>query len=208
MTTLILASGSPRRRELLGALGVAFEVIKPDVDETPNAGEDALQTQARITRDKALAVAARAGRAARILACDTCVILDGVMLNKPVNDSEAWGMLTALRGRAHSVNTCMVLLDPAHAPLTLHDAAEVVMRNYGDAELEAYIKSGDPADKAGAYAIQHPFAPVAQMHGCPLTVIGLSLCALHRARPDVFPPAHTLCTRVAGELGMQACAAG
>jgi septum formation protein len=200
MAKLILASGSPRRRELMAALGLAVEVRKPDADERALPGETALQTQERITRAKAAAVAADDGDI--VIACDTTVLLSGDMLNKPVNNSEAWGMLTALRNREHEVNSCVVVRHGGEARL-IHDATRVGMRNYGAAEIDAYIASGDPVDKAGAYAIQHGgFAPCRHIAGCPLNVIGLPLCALRRLLPGVLPDPKPVCDAALAELGL------
>jgi len=192
---LVLASASARRRELLSRLGVHFKVCPADVDESPLPGETVLSTQTRITRDKARTAQAKltaAGSALAdqpIVACDTTVLLDGEMLNKPASSDEARDMLRRLRGRVHQVQSVIVV---RHGQGELVDAVrtQVLMRDYGDEEIEAYIATGDPFDKAGAYAVQHPrFRPVAEMRGCPLNVVGLALCRLRACLTQLPDPA-------------------
>lgn len=188
---IILASASPRRRELLAQLGVAFVVQPSDVNEDALPNETPLETQQRITRNKAAvaaenAASADAGADAYIIAADTTVLIDGEMLNKPADAAEAWAMLRRLRGRAHEVQTCLVV---RHADTeVIHIVkSQVLMRHYSDDEIAAYIASGDPFDKAGSYAVQHPnFSPVAQISGCPLNVIGLPLCKLRQFQQQPF----------------------
>ncbi len=201
---IILASASPRRRQLLEQLGVDFEVRPSNVNEDPLPGETPLETQRRITLDKAASVL-NAERLVpndqhlalstrrldiTIIACDTTVLLDGDMLNKPADEAEAWAMLRRLRGRTHYVQSCVVVM---RAGRVFDDVqvSEVVMRAYGDDEIAAYIATGDPFDKAGGYAVQHArFAPVAHVKGCPLNVIGLPLCMLSERvanLPDCAP---------------------
>jgi len=172
--TLILASQSPRRQALLAALGVAFTVDAADVDETPLPGEAPDALVCRLCRAKAQAVAMRQPRAV-VLAADTLVALDGRLLGKPADPAEATEMLTALRDRTHQVYTavCVAHAGEQHARLAI---SHVTMRPYSDAEIAAYVASGDPLDKAGAYAIQHPlFLPVAGWTGCYTSIMGLPL---------------------------------
>jgi septum formation protein len=182
---LILASSSPRRRELLASLGVQYEIIKPDVDETPLAGEAPLALVRRLSREKALAAARQLQARQFVLAADTIVILAadtlgvderGEVLGKPASADEARAMLRALRGRAHLVCTAFTLLraDAPHDAHTQVVATRVHMRDYTDDEIEAYIATGDPFDKAGSYAIQHEvFQPVARIEGSYSNVVGL-----------------------------------
>lgn len=172
----ILASGSPRRRELLASLGVPFTVVKPDIDETERLGEDPVAYVRRLSREKADAVAARLSEPAAILAADTTVIFDGRILGKPATATEAQAMLVALRDTAHTVCTALTLMrtDVPQRVRTEHTLTTVVMRPYTDAEIAAYIASGDPFDKAGGYAIQHAgFAPAARIEGSHTNVVGL-----------------------------------
>ncbi|MCW1969405.1 MAG: Maf family protein [Anaerolineae bacterium] len=182
---IILASASPRRRELLAQLGVAFEVRPSNVNEDPLPDETPLQTQHRITRAKAAAAHVLADDAV-VIAADTTVLLDGEMLNKPDDEAEAWAMLRRLRGRAHEVQTCLVQRQNGVETVDVMQS-QVQMRPYDDDEIAAYIASGDPFDKAGAYAVQHAsFNPVAEIRGCPLNVVGLPLCKLRQFQQQPF----------------------
>ena len=171
---LILASQSPRRQALLTVLGLTFTVDAADVDETPRPAEPPTELVGRLGRLKALAVAARHPRAV-VLAADTVVVLDGALLGKPADADEAWAMLRALRGRTHQVYTAVTVTNAGVARSQL-SISDVTMRPYSDAEIAGYVASGDPLDKAGAYAIQHPlFAPVAGWMGCYTGIMGLPL---------------------------------
>ncbi|HXZ74508.1 MAG TPA: nucleoside triphosphate pyrophosphatase, partial [Streptosporangiaceae bacterium] len=159
---LILASNSPRRRELLSLSGWAFSVQPAQVDESPLPGEKPGDYVLRLAQAKAREAAA-AGRAGRlVLAADTTVALDGDLLGKPGDAAEAADMLRRLRGRSHQVYTGLAALTAPDGNLVTDLCVTAVpMRNYRDEEIEAYVASGDPLDKAGAYAIQHPgFHPV------------------------------------------------
>lgn len=174
MSELILASQSPRRQALLAALGVTFAVDAADVDETPLLGEPPDALVCRLCRVKAQAVAARHPGAV-VLAADTLVTLDGLLLGKPADPVEAAAMLRSLRGRTHQVYTavCVATNGALTSRLSISD---VTMRPYSDAEIAAYVATGDPLDKAGAYAIQHPlFSPVAAWDGCYAGIMGLPL---------------------------------
>jgi MAF protein len=179
---LLLASNSPRRRELLALGGWEFSVRPAEVDESPLPGEAPDRYVLRLAESKALACARNDSPAALILAADTTVSIDGDLLGKPADDQEAVGMLLRLRGRSHQVYTGIALLRPSDGKLERElCASEVPMRNYSDAEIEAYVASGDPLDKAGAYAIQHAgFHPVENFQGCFASVMGLPLCHLQR----------------------------
>src|SRR5512135_2104863 len=137
---MILSSSSPRRRELLTRLGVPFVAFSPEVDETPHPGETPLQTQHRITLEKARAPAAAPGET--VIAADTTVLLDGEMLNKPADADEAWSMLRKLRGRTHEVQSCIVIKQGEHEGMEVVSSL-VTMRNYADEEIAAYIATGD-----------------------------------------------------------------
>jgi MAF protein len=172
---LVLASASPRRHELLSALGVDFEVVISGVDETPGERERPERLVRRLARAKALDVAAHHPDAA-VLAADTTVVDRGLILNKPADAAEARWMLTRLRGRRHRVITGVALAFPGRRVRIEHVVSGVLMRDYSDAEIEASITSGDPFDKAGGYAIQHPgFRPVEAFEGCYCNVVGLPL---------------------------------
>ena len=123
-----------------------------------------------------------------IVACDTTVLLDGEMLNKPAGPEDARRMLRCLRSRAHQVQSVIVVRHGTHETLEVV-STQVLMRDYSDEEIEAYIATGDPFDKAGSYAVQHPlFRPVAELRGCPLNVVGLALCRLRACLPQLPDP--------------------
>jgi MAF protein len=192
---LVLASASPRRSELLPALGVPFEVEPADVDE---AGEDpdAARLACALALRKARAVAARRPSDV-VIGADTIVVLDGRRLGKPRDAAEARAMLEALRGRSHEVVTGVAVLAGARGAAEAARTA-VTMRAYGDAEIARYIARGEPFDKAGGYAIQDAeLAPAAAIEGCRCAVIGLPLWTLRgllrevagvAARPPELPP--------------------
>lgn len=184
----VLASGSPRRRELLTSLGVRFTVIKSDIDETQHAGENPYDYVRRLSIDKAEAVAARLSAPTLVLAADTVVILaadtigvmdGGDVLGKPVDADDARSILRRLRARDHVVCTALTLLsiEPEQRQMTTElTRTTVAMRDYTDEEIDAYIATGDPFDKAGAYAIQHEgFHPVEHIEGSYSNVVGLPL---------------------------------
>lgn len=173
---LVLASRSPRRQELLAALGVDFAVHAADVDETPYPGESPEDAAQRLAQEKALAVAARRPGCV-VLASDTVVALGDAILGKPADAAEATAMLRSLRGRPHRVLSAVYALNQATGQAaSALNVSQVWMRNYTDAEIAAYVASGDPMDKAGAYAIQsRSFAPVARIEGCFAGVMGFPL---------------------------------
>lgn len=185
--TFILASSSPRRQELLTTLRLRYIIIKPDIDETPLPDETPLAHVERLSRAKAQAVAERYEWPAAILAADTVVILAadtigiddaGALLGKPGDADDARTMLRRLRGRPHEVHTAFTLMGTGDEPFSHTERVRTVvtMRRYSDAEIDAYIATGDPFDKAGSYAIQHPtFRPVARIDGSYSNVVGLPM---------------------------------
>lgn len=199
---LILASASPRRREFMDALGLPFEIHVADIDERNGEGEPPRALVARLSREKARAVTARYPHAV-VIGADTIVILEGQILGKPAGPSEAADMLRRLRDRPHEVCSG-VTVHPAHGePRTTVSASTVWMRAYTDDEIAAYVASGDPLDKAGAYAIQNgSYRPVARMRGCYASVMGLPLCALTGmlAQVGIVPPVPVAaaCTALTG----------
>lgn len=180
---LILASGSPRRRDLLLLTGQVFSVRPAQVNETICLAEDPQANVRRLAREKAEAVGnTLKGKSTLALAADTEVVLDGKIFGKPADSREAKRMLVELQGRRHMVYTGICLLRTSDGA-RLDDLAstEVPMRNYSDEEMDVYIASGDPLDKAGAYAIQHAgFHPVQEMTGCFANIVGMPLCHLQR----------------------------
>jgi septum formation protein len=180
---LILASNSPRRKQLLALTGWNFEVQPADINEDLLTSEHPGDYVLRLAEGKAREVARIAGGSGIILAADTTVVDADAILGKPVDAAEAATMLRGLRGHTHQVYTglavCRSRADNLVRDLCITD---VPMRNYPDEDMLAYIASGDPLDKAGAYAIQHPdFHPVDNITGCFASVMGLPLCHLARS---------------------------
>ena len=149
---LILASGSPRRRELLTKMGYTFEIIKPDVDEhVKGLARDVV----RVLSQRKAEAAARDVHSGVIIASDTLVSLDGAALGKPEDEADARRMLHMLSGRTHEVFTGVTIIDTDHRRAqTRVVRTGVQFRNLTDAEIDQYISTGEPMDKAGAYAIQ------------------------------------------------------
>jgi septum formation protein len=183
---LILASSSPRRQQLLQMAGWTFSVVPASIDEQPIPPESPLAYVLRLAESKARTVLAGLPKSPPdgiiIVAADTTVAVDGDILGKPADAAEADSMLRRLRGRTHQVYTGLAVLrvgdQTLHSEIT---ATDVCMRNYLQEEIWAYIATGDPLDKAGAYAIQHSgFRPVAGLEGCYANVVGLPLCRLVR----------------------------
>jgi septum formation protein len=179
---LLLASNSPRRRQLLALGGWMFGVEVSDLDETRLPGEAPEAYVRRLAGAKARAVLPRAREEHLVIGADTSVVIDGEVLGKPVDEAEARQMLLRLRGRSHQVYTGIAVVRASDGCLWDEVViTEVPMRAYSDAEIDRYIESGDPLDKAGAYGIQNPdFQPVASMSGCYASVMGLPLCNLSR----------------------------
>jgi len=177
---LVLASSSPRRQDILTQLGIEFVAGATDVDE-PAAEPGQPAHEVALARALAKARASAAARdSGAILGSDTVVDLDGELLGKPTDADDARRMLKALRGREHRVVTGIAFVDAATGEeQTGYRASRIDMREYTDDEIESYIASGDPFDKAGAYAVQHPdFAPASEVKGCYLNIVGLPVCEL------------------------------
>lgn len=184
MARFVLASQSPRRRELLGLCGYPFDALAADVDENSVSDPDPAQDCIKTARLKAEAILKQISlprqKQTIIVAADTIVALDGQILGKPKDATDSEHMLSALRGRTHDVHTGVVIIDvDSEREIKGSHTAVVKMRRYTDQEMFAYIASGDPLDKAGAYAIQNRiFRPVEKLDGCYLGVMGLSICHL------------------------------
>jgi MAF protein len=180
---IILASSSPRRRQLLALSGEPFDVEAADINEDVLPNEEPQAYVSRLAAEKARVVAERHdGEDVIVIAADTTVVSDGEIIGKPVDAVDAERILRRLRGRSHPVYTGLQIVCTRDGA-TLSDLAttQVPMRNYSDAEMSSYIASGDPMDKAGAYAIQHAeFHPVENLAGCFANVAGLPLCHLLR----------------------------
>jgi len=187
---LVLASNSPRRRELLALGGWMFDTRPAEVDESQRPGEAPGPYVLRLAESKARACAASPGtkgvmsshKDLFILAADTSVVDRKDILGKPRDTTEAVEMLRRLRSCTHKVYTGIAVMRLSDGNIVTDlCVTDVPMRNYSDEEIELYVASGDPLDKAGAYAIQHPkFHPVEAISGCYASVMGLPLC--HMAR--------------------------
>jgi septum formation protein len=187
--SLILASNSPRRRQLLALAGWEFNVSAADMDERQLSNESPADYVVRLAESKGRAINANADQI--VLAADTAVV-DGMdILGKPKDHQEAIAMLKRLRGHTHQVYTGIALLRLSDG-LLLKELCitDVPMREYSDEEILAYVQTGDPLDKAGAYAIQHPgFHPVKNISGCHANVMGLPMCqvVLMMRKMDIQP---------------------
>ena len=171
---IVLASGSPRRRQLLEMLRIPFRVIAPDVDERVLAGEGAEAHVTRLSRVKAEAVAARAPDDV-VLAADTTVVLEGEIFGKPDSAAHAVAMLMRLQGRTHEVMTAVAVMRGGDVAQAL-DVSRVTFRPADEPTLAAYVATGEPLDKAGAYAIQGLGAPlIERVEGDFFGVMGLPL---------------------------------
>jgi MAF protein len=173
---LVLASASPRRRELLSLLGVPFQVRPVDIFEDPGDGARAEMAARRLAREKAEG-ARLLDNTSPILAADTVVVHAGEILGKPESSEHARAMLQRLRGRWHEVVTGVAVMPEGRTSSLVRQATtSVLIRYLDDDEIESSIARGDPFDKAGAYAIQDPvLAPVDSYQGCYCNVVGLPL---------------------------------
>lgn len=172
---IVLASASPRRRELLAQLGVRFRVCVADVDETPRAGESATDYAARLAVDKALAGAARDGGTLPALGADTTVVVDGAIVGKPADAADAARMLSRLSGREHVVVSAVALARAGSATVRV-SSTRVRFRTLSAHDIARYVATGEPLDKAGAYGIQgFGAALVAWIEGSYSGVVGLPL---------------------------------
>ena len=193
---VILASNSPRRHQFFHALGIPFLAESADIDESPAPNESSAQLVERLALAKALTVGRRLTSFADtinsdppaeilVIGADTVVAIDGEVLCKPAGAGEAHAMLTRLRARPHQVHTAIAAVLHTEEGLkhtrSLLNTTTVEMRPYSDGEIAAYVATGDPLDKAGAYAVQHQqFHPVESVSGCPAGVMGLPAADLIR----------------------------
>ena len=180
---VVLASASPRRRELLLTLGIDFTSATSSADEVIESSDPPATVAERLALVKAQAVAV-SNSDKTVIGADTIVVYGGAILGKPRDEAEAADMLRRLRGEWHEVITAVAVISGGRS-IVDHVSTKVKMRSYTDDEIAAYVASGDPMDKAGAYAVQHPvFAPVESIDGCYLNVVGLPLCLLARMLRD------------------------
>lgn len=182
---LILASQSPRRKELLGLFHIPFTVCSADIDETMDPSIAPAQEVARVSRAKAEAVFHE--EADVVIAADTIVVLDGNVLGKPADEADAVRMLTALSGRDHQVMTGLTVLRGSKV-LCRTEITDIHFRCLSQKEIAAYVATGEPMDKAGSYGIQGGAALFAEtLHGDYYNVMGLPVCALYQMLREIAP---------------------
>ena len=176
---IILASQSPRRKELLERMGIQdFETISPNVDESAFHGLPPEELVRRLSAEKAAAVAGKVGEDAIVIAADTVVALEGGVLGKPADELDAFKMLSALSGVRHQVYTGVTVCRGGEKQ-TAHEVTDVTFRELSEREIEDYISTGEPMDKAGAYGIQGYGALLIQgISGDYYNVMGLPVCRL------------------------------
>jgi septum formation protein len=188
--SIILASASPRRRELLRQVGVEFRVVVAAVDESVLQDEAPAAYVVRVARDKALEVLARESDGLPVLGADTAVVLDGRILGKPGDRAEAQAMLSSLSGRTHEVYSAAVLAAGAQPPRECLNISRVTFAELDRAWIESYCDSGDLMDKAGAYGVQGRAAEkITRIEGSFSGVMGLPLyetCQLLRRAEVLF----------------------
>jgi septum formation protein len=209
---IVLASNSPRRKQILSLGGWDYQILPAEINEDPFPNEEARKYVLRMAENKAQAAAKKAPSSSLVIGADTSVILideDGreVILGKPVDEREADKMLRQLRGKVHYVYTSVSILDTEDG-MQVSDlcSTAVTMRAYTDSEIKAYIATGDPRDKAGAYAIQHmEFDPVESLKGCYTNVVGLPLCSVQRILSEWGVPERTGITRECNPEGSEPC---
>ncbi len=181
---LILASASPRRKELMGLYGIPFTVRAADIDETMDPAASPYDEVARLSREKALAVAHEPGDV--VVAADTIVVLRDRVLGKPKDEDEAFAMLRALSGRDHQVMTGFTVLRGRRC-VTHTEVTDLHFRELSDGEIARYVATGEPMDKAGAYGIQGGAALFCtRMEGDYYNVMGLPVCRLGQVLRSVL----------------------
>ena len=175
---IILASQSPRRKELMGQIGLKFKVVSPNVDEHVEGNPSPAQLVEELSLRKAQAVARQAGEDELIIAADTVVALEGVVLGKPKTERDAFSMLSALSGNRHYVYTGVTIIQGGRTE-TQHEVTTVTFRELEPDEISHYIATGEPMDKAGAYGIQGYGALLVEgIRGDYYNVMGLPVCRL------------------------------
>jgi len=178
-STLILASASPRRRELLTQAGYRFEVEPSSVVESRRPGEDAIRFTTRLAREKAAEVFARhqpSTAPVMVLGADTVVVCDGEVMGKPADAADATRMLLLLSGRTHQVVTGVAVVWGSGSAEVAAEMTQVTMHTLSPQEVADYVAGGEPMDKAGAYAIQgYAGRWIPRIHGCYFNVVGLPL---------------------------------
>ncbi len=181
MREIILASGSPRRKQILEQIGLTFKVFPSDVEEIIEPQEDICRLVEQLALMKAEDVARKVIPGSLVIGADTVVASERGILGKPVNEEEAFDMLNLLSGRTHTVLTGIAVVDILHnKKLVSHEKTEVIFRPVSEREIWAYINTGEPMDKAGAYGIQGKGALfVERINGCYFNVVGLPVSRLY-----------------------------
>jgi len=175
---LILASSSPRRREILKNLGFEFEVIPADINEDFLEGEDFVSHAERLALSKAVKVSELRPEG-KIIGADTVVVCDGRVLGKPADEVEAEEMLSLLSGKKHQVITALALVVPGESRIVKSEVTDIFFYELSREEIRRYVATGEPMDKAGAYAIQgYASAFVRRIEGCFFNVVGLPVWLL------------------------------
>lgn len=179
MLPIYLASSSPRRRELMGQLGLRFEVVSRPVDETVSEDMEPAGLVEELSARKALEVSRELSRGL-VIGSDTVVVWQGIIMGKPTGEADALHMLRCLQGSEHHVYSGLAVVDASDGRMICtHERTKVFFRSAGDDELKLYVNSGEPLDKAGAYAIQGLGAVfVSGIEGCYANVVGLPLFKL------------------------------
>jgi len=181
---IILASQSPRRKKLLEILGLEFTIEPADINEDILPNELPIEHSIRIAKEKGLKIASKYNDNVLIISADTIVVIDDKILSKPKNTNEAFNFLRLLSGRSHNVFTTFFIYETTSNKNKIHtEKTEVYFRNLDNEEIEAYIKTGSPLDKAGAYGIQDDFGAVfvEKIIGCYYNVVGLPLQSLYKS---------------------------
>lgn len=181
MSEIVLASASPRRAELLELAGIPFRVAPADIPEAPLPGEEAVPHALRLAEGKARAAAEREPTGRFFIGADTIVVLEGAIMGKPVDVADACRMLRALSGHCHEVVTAYAVLDRTSGVcISRAVRTEVLFKQLADCEIQGYVASGCPMDKAGSYAIQGGAAHmVREIRGSYTNVVGLPTCELY-----------------------------
>ena len=177
----MLASKSPRRAEILRAVGWEFEAVAANIDETRMESEDAVSYVKRLARQKAETVAKMISPAGLVLGADTVVVIDGEILGQPGDDGNARRMLKLLNGKWHEVVTGICLLRAGQSPRIDHETTRVRFCEMTDDEIDWYVSTGEPSDKAGAYAIQGKGAIfIEEIQGDYFNIVGLPIRLLYK----------------------------
>ncbi len=179
--SLVLASRSPRRAEILRAVGWPFEVVEANIDETRAAAENAISYVKRLAQTKAATVSNKVD-GKLVLGADTVVVIGGEILGQPRDHNDAWRMLRLLSGEWHEVLTGVALVRSGHSPCAIvdHETTRVRLKQLSDDEIDWYVATGEPMDKAGAYAIQGKAGPfIQEIQGNYFNIVGLPISLVY-----------------------------